>query len=104
MDEENHRYYREGHLASASAPSRHLASLRYFLSAPLHVAGTACGHGCGHGMRQARLSLDDLGLGCEGTREGRRARGLARVGPDARMYARLRPCFDFRAKQQQLKE
>ena len=47
--EENHRYYREGHLASASAPSRHLASLRYFLSAPLHVAaaaavaGTACG-------------------------------------------------------------
>ena len=46
--EENHRYYREGHLASASAPSRHLAaSLRYFLSAPLHVAAAVAGTACG---------------------------------------------------------
>ena len=98
--EENHRYYREGHLASASAPSRHLASLRYFLSAPLHVAAAAAavaGTACGRRVCPSTILDSDA-------KEGRRARGLARVGPDARTYARLRPCFDFRAKQQQLKE
>ena len=100
--EENHRYYREGHLASASAPSRHLAaSLRYFLSAPLHVAAAVAGTACGRRVCPSTILDSDAK---ERTREGRRARGLARVGPEARTYALLRPCFDFRVKQQQLKE
>ena len=102
--EENHRYYREGHLASASAPSRHLAaSLRYFLSAPLHVAAAAAVAGTACGRRVCPLTILDSDAKERG-KEGRRARGLARVGPEARTYARLRPCFDFRVKQQQLKE
>ena len=48
-------------------PPRRLSPLLSFRAA------ACCGGGCGHGMRQARLPLDDLGLGCEGTNEGRKA-------------------------------